>query len=240
MERPKTTRRAAGSAKRLSCVDLALLLCAWLLLVCVPMPARVRAQAQAPHPLKQDETCLACHGQAGMTSSNGKSISIDPAKHAASVHGTLACNDCHTTVKDYPHAAKVPKVQCSSCHAEEAAHVGTSIHAALGEGACQSCHGDPHEVAAATQTAPSQCAQCHADEVKEFRQSIHGQAAKAGDPDAPDLHVLPWSGASDSNIERCGLAGGQEKSAGHLRFLSQQPAVSFPAQHSFCTSRGTL
>ena len=37
----------------------------------------------------------------------------------------------------------------------------------------------------AAQMVPTKCAQCHADEVKELRQSIHGQAAAAGDPDAP-------------------------------------------------------
>ena len=120
-----------------------------------------------------------------MTSSTGKSISIDPAKHAASVHGTLGCNDCHTTIKDFPHPDKVPKVQCSTCHTDEASHVAGSIHSTLGDVACQSCHGDPHEVSAAAETAPAKCTQCHADEVKDFRKSIHGQAAAAGDPDAP-------------------------------------------------------
>lgn len=121
-----------------------------------------------------------------MKSGSGKSISIDPGKHAASVHGILGCSDCHATIKDYPHPRKVTKVQCSTCHADEATHVSGSIHGTLGEEACQSCHGNPHEVAAAAQTAPAKCAQCHADEVKEFRQSIHGQAAATGDPDAPN------------------------------------------------------
>lgn len=115
---------------------------------------------------------------------SGKSISIEPAKHAASVHGILGCSDCHATIKEFPHPNKVAKVRCSTCHSDEASHVANSIHGALGEAACQSCHGDPHEVAAAAQAAPAKCAQCHADEVKEFRKSIHGQAA-AGDLDAP-------------------------------------------------------
>ena len=78
------------------------------------------AQPKTPRPLKQDESCLACHGQAGMTSSTGKSISIDPAKHSVSVHGTLGCTDCHSNIKDFPHPAKRAKVQCLSCHADEA------------------------------------------------------------------------------------------------------------------------
>ncbi len=120
-----------------------------------------------------------------MTAGNGKNISIDPGKHAASVHGTLGCKDCHQTIKDYPHPAKVTKVVCASCHDDEASHVPNSVHSALGEAACESCHGNHHEVTAAAQLAPAKCAQCHADEAKEFKQSIHGQAAAAGDPDAP-------------------------------------------------------
>ena len=181
---PNQTLRAADTARRCGVVYLVLLLAVCLLSICALLPVPVRAQA--PHPLKQDETCLACHGQAGMKSDSGKSISIDPVKHAASVHGSLGCTDCHTTLKDFPHPSKVPKVECSTCHADEASHVSGSVHSALGEEACQSCHGNPHEVTAAAQTAPAKCAQCHADEVKEFRQSIHGQAAAKGDPDAPN------------------------------------------------------
>jgi len=147
-----------------------------------------------------------------MTSTSGKSISIDPAKHVASVHGTLGCNDCHTTIKDFPHPDKVAKVQCSTCHSGEASHVTGSIHAALGDGACQSCHGDPHEVAAAIQTAPAKCAQCHADEVKEFRKSIHGQASAAGDPDAPNclschgsVHEIQSSSEATSPVAKKNL-----------------------------------
>ncbi|MGA2966302.1 MAG: cytochrome b/b6 domain-containing protein [Terriglobales bacterium] len=132
----------------------------------------------------KDEVCLACHGQAGMTSASGKSVSIDSAKHAASAHGILGCTDCHTTIKDFPHPEKVVKVECSACHADEASHAPTSVHGTAGV-SCQSCHGNVHEVVAGAQIVPAKCAQCHADEVKEFRQSIHGQAAAAGDPYGP-------------------------------------------------------
>jgi formate dehydrogenase gamma subunit len=179
-------QRAINITKRSSFGYLGLLLSVFILLGSALIPIALFAQPQTPVPLKRDESCLACHGQAGMTSAAGKSISIDPSKHAASVHGTLGCTDCHTTIKDSPHPDKVAKVQCLSCHTEEASHVAGSIHGAVGVGACQSCHGDPHEVAAAAQTAPTKCAQCHADEVKDFRQSIHGQAAAARDPDAPN------------------------------------------------------
>lgn len=182
----KENGRAADIVRRSSFVYWVLLLAVCLVSICTLIPSAVLAQPKAAQPLKQDESCLACHGQAGMTSGGGKTISIDPAKHATSVHGTLGCTDCHTNIKDFPHPDKILKVRCSTCHTDKTSHVTSSIHAALGDGACQSCHGDPHEVAPAAQVAPAKCAQCHADEVKAFRQSIHGQAAAAGDPDAPN------------------------------------------------------
>jgi len=172
-------RHADGDRRRLHLVFLTLLLA-----VGTFTPSLVRAQAKKPHPVR-DESCLACHGQAGVTSPSGQSISIDPDKHAVSVHGILACAECHTTNREYPHPNKVVKVRCLTCHADEASRVSGSIHSALGERACLSCHGDPDEVTEATQIAPAKCAQCQSDEVKGSGQSIHGQAAAAGDPDAP-------------------------------------------------------
>ena len=123
----KGMQRAIVTIRRSNPSYLLLLVSVSLLSVCTLIPTRAVAQPKTPRPLKQDESCLACHGQAGMTSSTGKSISIDPARHAASVHGTLGCNDCHATIKDFPHPDKVAKVQCSTCHTEEASHVTSSI-----------------------------------------------------------------------------------------------------------------
>jgi formate dehydrogenase gamma subunit len=120
-----------------------------------------------------------------MKSDAGKIISIDPGKHAASAHGILSCKDCHTSIKDFPHPAKIPQVKCSTCHEEESSGLPKSAHGVLGEGACASCHGSVHEVTSAAKLAPAKCAECHAEEVKQFRESIHGQAEQAGDPDAP-------------------------------------------------------
>jgi formate dehydrogenase gamma subunit len=144
-----------------------------------------RNQEKTAQPLKQDEACLACHGQAEMKSEKGADISIRPEKHAASVHGILGCSDCHTKIKDFPHPTKVSKVQCAACHADQAADAAKSVHAVLGEAACASCHGNVHEITAPAKMQPGKCAECHAGEWKEFAQSVHGRAAKAGDPDAP-------------------------------------------------------
>ncbi|MGB7603240.1 MAG: cytochrome b/b6 domain-containing protein [Candidatus Sulfotelmatobacter sp.] len=199
-----------------------------VLIIVTSTDARARAQAKAPHPLKQDESCLTCHGQPGMTSEKGKSISIDPAKHAASVHGILSCRDCHSTIKDYPHPVKVVKVECSPCHGDEASHVPNSVHSALGEAACESCHGEHHEVASAAQLTPAKCAQCHADEVKEFKQSIHGKAAASGDPDAPNcischgpIHQIQTSSDATSLVAKKNLADTCASCHSNQQFLAR-------------------
>jgi cytochrome b subunit of formate dehydrogenase/protein-arginine kinase activator protein McsA len=142
-------------------------------------------QAEKAKPLKQDESCLACHGQPDMKSDQGKDISVNPAKHSASIHGILGCRDCHTSIKDFPHPARVRKVGCRTCHQDQSSDVSASIHSVLGETACSSCHGNVHEIGIAAEMPPSRCAECHASEQKALEASIHGQAAKAGDADAP-------------------------------------------------------
>jgi cytochrome b subunit of formate dehydrogenase len=171
---------------------------------------------------------LACHGQAGMKSDKGKSITINPEKHAASVHGVLACTDCHSTIKDYPHPAKIAKVQCLTCHEDESKHVSASVHSALGEQACQSCHGNVHEVISAANIAPSTCVQCHADEAKELKQSIHGQAAAAGDPDAPtcischgSVHRIQTSSEATSTVAKKNLPDTCASCHSNQQFLSR-------------------
>jgi cytochrome b subunit of formate dehydrogenase/DnaJ-class molecular chaperone len=149
------------------------------------LPASFARKTQKPQPLKRDEPCLACHGQAEMKSEKGKDISIRAEEHAASVHGILACQDCHTSIKDFPHPAKIRKVECGTCHAEQSSDVPKSIHSVLGERACASCHGNVHEITR-VDAHPVKCGECHASEIKEFESSIHGQAAKAGDRDAPN------------------------------------------------------
>ena len=136
----------------------------------------------APDP---DAECLACHSQSDLKSEKGESVFVDPARHKASVHGELSCTICHTDIKDFPHPAKVARVNCASCHEEPAAEVPKSVHSAPGSQACMSCHGSAHYVQPAAKIIPERCTQCHADEVKDFRSSVHGQAAKNGDSANP-------------------------------------------------------
>lgn len=175
-----------------------------------------------------DQECLACHGQAGMKSDSGKDITVDAAKHAASAHGILGCRDCHTAIKEFPHPAKIAKVQCATCHAQESKELATSTHALLGQTACESCHGNVHELTTAERLMPEKCAECHAQEVKELGNSIHGQAAKNGDADAPKcvschggIHAAKASSEPDSTIARKNLADTCAKCHSDAGFLSR-------------------
>jgi cytochrome b subunit of formate dehydrogenase/5-methylcytosine-specific restriction endonuclease McrA len=198
-----------------------------ILLACSCLPSFARNQEKPAQPLKQDEACLACHGQPGMKSEKGVDISIRPEKHAASVHGILGCRDCHTAIKDFPHPAKSSRVECAACHADQAADAAKSIHAVLGEVACVSCHGNVHEIAAA-KVQPGKCAECHADEIKEFAQSVHGRAAKAGDPDAPTctschrpVHKIQASSEATSTVAKKNLPAACARCHADAGFLSR-------------------
>jgi cytochrome b subunit of formate dehydrogenase/DnaJ-class molecular chaperone len=216
-----------------------LILCGLLIaLACVITPTRAAAKARKPAPLKQDEACLACHGTAGMKSDKGKNIFVDPAKHAASAHAILGCSDCHTSIKDFPHRAKIAKAQCATCHEDEVKTYAGSVHAILGETACATCHGSVHELTAAAALLPGKCTECHADEVKSLAESTHGQAAKRGDADAPNceschgsIHALKAASEPDSQVAHARLADTCAKCHSDAGFLSRhQMPVAHPVE----------
>ena len=155
-------------------MNLLLLATLWWTLA-LPAPA-----AFPPRP-QQNSDCLACHGEPEFKSEAGRSLHVDGAKQKASVHGSLACRDCHSDIKEFPHPKKVARVDCSSCHVQESAAVPASLHGAMfGKEACLSCHGDPHEIRSVGKPAARECEACHADVLKEFRDSIHGRPGADG------------------------------------------------------------
>jgi cytochrome b subunit of formate dehydrogenase len=159
----------------------------WLISVALGLalsPSFLLAQTK---PSPSDSDCLACHGQKDLKSGTGRSVFVDAAKHKASVHSILGCTDCHTDIKDFPHPARITKVSCATCHADETSDMAKSVHSILGAGidACTTCHGAAHYAKPAAALIPQLCSQCHSDEVKGFLSSVHGQAAKKGDAQAP-------------------------------------------------------
>ena len=150
--------------------------------VAIPVGA---AQARKESGASADADCLACHSQPDLKSEKGRSVFVDPEKHKASVHAEVSCTTCHADIKEFPHPAKVTKVNCASCHAEPPGDVSKSVHGLLGAEACASCHGPAHYAQPAAKVQPKNCDSCHSGEVKDFLSSVHAIAAKNGDSQTP-------------------------------------------------------
>src|SRR5208283_1553002 len=84
--------------------------------IALALPAAHAQQKTANDP---DADCLACHSQPDLKSEKGRSVFVDPARHKASVHADLPCIACHTDIKEFPHPARIKRVECASCHVEE-------------------------------------------------------------------------------------------------------------------------
>ena len=153
-----------------------------------------------------NETCLACHGDADAKGANGRSVAVDGAKFAKSVHAELSleCTACHTDASPnkIPHADKLKPVDCATCHAKPVKEYQQTVHGkARKDGStvaatCIDCHGK-HDILRASNPASrtnhanleATCAACHGNEklVQQaklpggnigslFHDSIHGKA----------------------------------------------------------------
>src|SRR3972149_5188226 len=75
--------------------------------------------------------CLACHDDPSLArtvAGQPVSLHVKPDAFKKSVHGALACTDCHTDIEDLPHPERLARARCASCHEEEAREYGASIH----------------------------------------------------------------------------------------------------------------
>lgn len=155
-----------------------------------------------------NEDCVACH-DATAKRDDGHSIAVDSAAFQASTHGPMACVDCHTDLtrlKEFPHDAKLNKVECGSCHTDIRSKYRDSIHAYGKEKAglavapaCADCHGT-HDIRAHTDRTSrvfqtrisSTCGSCHTGIKEHFDTSVHAAALAKGDSRAPscvDCHT---------------------------------------------------
>ena len=82
----------------------------------------------SPRYLAAQADCLACHSDKTMQDAAGHSIAVDGDKFSASIHGSLQCNDCHANIKEYPHPDHIARVECKTCHADEASKLTGSVH----------------------------------------------------------------------------------------------------------------
>ncbi len=170
-------------------------------------PQKTTAPATPAAPANTD--CLMCHEDESLVRADGRSVAVKPAAFEKSIHGSLACVDCHqdlATFTDFPHPEKLAKVDCSMCHTDTVEKYQASVHAAaraqgtLVAATCVDCHGT-HDILPKTDPASrtfhlnlaATCEKCHGnaevirkggiptDVTKAFEDSIHGRAlSKAG------------------------------------------------------------
>jgi cytochrome b subunit of formate dehydrogenase len=171
-------------------------------LLCLPAHRVIAADELPPG----SETCRECH-EPGKPAGPRKSEvppNFNAAALLASPHAGLACTDCHADLAnaEFPHPAKLKKVECGGCHEDMKAQYEESLHGqAARKGdplapSCQSCHGthdvlrpsDPGSPTSVMQI-PALCGKCHhegsevqlthsipQDSVLEnYSESIHGE-----------------------------------------------------------------
>lgn len=132
--------------------------------------------------------CLACHSARDLTKSrDGDSVSlyVDSAAFRSSVHGRLACTDCHADLKGQamPHKPNLLPAQCASCHKS---HEDT-VHRAITKDSplCVDCHGSHYILPKESPSSPLHlsrsetiCTSCHDEQAtfEPFLRSVHGVA----------------------------------------------------------------
>jgi len=178
------------------------------------------AQDQAPPPANED--CAACHDDPGAQRPDGTGIGVDTGSFAASIHGPMACVDCHAdlaSLDDYPHGESLESVNCATCHDDVGGTYHDSIHARAREEAglamapsCSHCHGT-HDIrgmldVSSRVSRPSvaaTCGTCHVGILERYDQSIHAAALEAADPRAPvcnDCHTAHAIQRTDTDVWR--------------------------------------
>ena len=145
--------------------------------------------------LAKDADCLSCHADKTMQDASGKNVGVDASLFHSSIHGSLACSDCHSSIHEYPHPDHPAAVQCATCHADESKAISGSIHAKASAHPCTSCHGNAHAIfpkddarsAVYPLNIPRTCGTCHGDHLlakkyglqnvySVYMDSIHGYA----------------------------------------------------------------
>ena len=181
--------------------------------------AALQASAQPEQPGVSNESCLACHADPNLSMplQDGEQLSlfIDPQIFAQSVHGQggYACIQCHTGLREYPHASFQATdrrdlslqlyAACQRCHSGEyertldSAHEQARARGVLEAAVCTDCHGahDTRRLTDAQSGAllpesrswiPQTCARCHSAIYTKYLTSVHGAALlEEHNPDVP-------------------------------------------------------
>jgi len=168
--------------------------------------------------------CLGCHDDPELQASDGKNVGVVAKFFEDSVHGGLACVDCHTQEGDWydvPHFAHYEPVDCSMCHPDAVDSFHENFHWRAADSGnrdapeCASCHGvggNPHRMHGLnTRTAEEACRNCHTSEASLYDSGVHATTAGAdtGKPGCITCHqshgpgLPPAAGAVNAQCEAC-------------------------------------
>src|SRR5262245_46435699 len=88
--------------------------------------------AAQDNPDLSDETCLSCHSDTTLTGMDaGRKelfVFVNGSRFHLTVHGQNGCISCHSDITEVPHADQLQKVECGSCHSDEADVYMASSH----------------------------------------------------------------------------------------------------------------
>lgn len=201
-------------------IGIILVISSWFFLT---RPARA-SSGFIPKTSPQNEACLTCHNkpdiQRPLPSGETLALTIDRDHYRDSVHRTIDCTDCHTSISGFPHPSMTAKNKrevslqlytiCQQCHKDQYDATLDSVHTtALAAGntsaaICTDCH-NPHTQSPITSSSgsilpdirlqiPQKCAQCHSAIYQQYEQSVHGAVLTTEDnPDVPtciDCHGI--------------------------------------------------
>ena len=172
----------------------------------LPLTVLLWLAASPSSTLAEDEPnaeCYQCHEDETLKDDGGRSLYVNKGTFEKSIHGRsgLSCVSCHLDlekVKDFPHPARLAKVDCGACHADAQKQFQESLHAVakqdpqVKEVNCQSCHGE-HDILEKSdvnsRTNPlnvaQTCGNCHFTKVKgeknqafvkRYLESVHAMA----------------------------------------------------------------
>lgn len=121
----------------------------------------------------ENDECYSCHGDKGilkmskeelegmvspslitkkveikyMKQFGNLSLYIDPKVYHSSVHGSMACTDCHNDIGELPHPKLLKPVECKNCHEDAGKTYENDLHylslkkESPDAPLCQDCHG---------------------------------------------------------------------------------------------------
>lgn len=215
--------------------------------------AEAVGEGAKPPPKIPNSECMDCHEAEFRARKKGAPkewIGVKPEAYAHSAHRELACIECHTSITEPEHPAKLPPVDCLACHAKTAAmHVfhPRMLLSPLPEGkdtSCRECH-DPHEMlpvkdegfAFAKPVETQACGRCHEAATRDYLASAHGakpDGASRPTPDClschrepiastgPDRPLVALKLAQARQCESCHVddAGGTSQSNLRAKFVS--------------------